>query len=181
MPFYSPGPVPLDMKGLPAYLNNEFERISNVLSGAVKLAFGGLFQEAPTFTTVLTPVPIIFDPYDTELPIGSEPQGTIPDLTTGTITILTAGIFQVSFSTTGINIPPNAEYDFVATVNGVPGPAGGAVDPSNQTDRVTIAFSGIVAYVRGDVLAVEVASPSSDDWESANAQFLVTRISDAQD
>ena len=181
MPRYAPGPVPLDLRGLPAYLNNEFERISNVLNDAVKLAFGGLFQAAGNFVTALTPVFIIFDPYDTQLPIGAEPQGTLPDVSTGEITILTAGIYDVSFSTTGINLPPNAEYEFVATRNGVQGPAGGTVDPSNQTDRITISFAGIVQYSRGDVVAVEVASPTSDDWESVNGQFVVFRISDAQD
>ena len=181
MPQYSPGPVPQDPRGLPSFLDNEFERISNVLNGAVKLSFGGLFQAASSVLTPLTPAPIIFNPYDQRLPIGGEPQGTDPDLATGEVTILTGGIYSSLFSTTGINVPLNSEFLFTATRNGVAGPADGEVDPSNQTDRVTITFAGIVQYQRGDVIAVEASSLTSDTWESSNAQFLCFRVSDSQD
>ncbi len=181
MPRYSPGPVPQDPTGLPSYLNGEFERIADVLNGGVKLSFGGLFQSAPSVITPLTPVPVIFNPYDVELPFGSEPQGIEPNLLTGELTVLTAGIYSIMFSSTGINVPVNAEYDFAATNNGVAGPAGGSVDPSNQTDRITMAFGAIVAFERGDIIAITAASPSSNAWESANSQFLAFRISDSSD
>ena len=181
MPQYSPGPVPQDVSGIPSFLNGEFERIADVLNGAVKLSFGGLFQAAPSVITPLGLVPVIFNPYDSQLPFGAEPQGTDPNLATGEITILTGGIYAITFASTGINIAVNAEYDFSATLNGVAGPAGGSVDPSNQTDRITMAFGGIVNYVRGDVIAVVASSPTSNAWESTNSQFLCFRISDSTD
>ena len=111
----------------------------------------------------------------------AEPQGTDPDIATGTITILTGGIYSVEFTTTNTAVPNNAEYDMYLTRNGIAGPVGGEVEPGNQAERLTLTFGGIVQYFRGDVVAVEALSTSGDDWLSSYAQFMVYRISDSND
>lgn len=181
MPQYAPGPVPQDVRGMPAFLNNEFERIANVLNGAVKLSYGGLFQAASPVNQVLGVAPVTFNTFDTLLPGLAEPQGTLPEIATGEITILTGGIYAVNFTTTNSAVPINSAYEFVLARNGVAGPVGGSVDPSNQTDFITLTFGGIVRYDRGDVASVLADSATSDDWLSQYAQFMVYRISDSSD
>lgn len=182
MSVYSPKPAPFDPEQLSRYVESELIAIAENLNSSVQRAYGGLFQvAAPVIVASSVGTPIVYDAFDQELPNETESAGVLVSVPDSSLTILTAGVFLLDFSATSIAIPVNAEYIFELTKNGVLGPAGGRVDPSNQSAAATIAFGGIVNYERGDVLQVLITSPSLDDWTAESSQFFVHRVSESFD
>ena len=181
MPNYIPGPVPLEQKDIAVYIQGELQRISNTLAKAVKHAFGGMVQTGAPVVVPLTPAFITLNVWDTETPILSEPDGIEVDVTTGEMTVLTAGVFAIFFSSTNPALPVNADYEFSATADGVQTPAKASIDPSNQTDAFTASIQGIAQLDKGVVVTIEIASSTSDDWTSNASEFFIFRISDTVD
>ena len=86
--------------------------------------------------------------------------------------------FIVNFTTTVVNIPPNAEWEFLLAVNGVETGLGGSVEPSNQTETVTISFNIITLAQKGDFLTIVVNSPTSNDLQVISSEFIAHRVSE---
>ncbi len=181
MPDYVPGPVPLEQEDLAVYLQGELQRIANVLSNTVKHSYGGMLQTTGSVVVPLTPAFITLNIWDTVSPILSTPDGVEVDETTGELTVLTAGVYAIFFASTDNNLIVNAEYEFFAAIDGVQTPAGASIDPSNQTDGITVSIEGLAQIEKGKVITIEIASPTSDPWESAFSEFFMFRVSDTTD
>jgi len=183
MPRYVPEPVPApteDGQPLRRYIDVELRRISEALNLKVDRAFGGLSQSPGV--VVITPLDstfILFEAFDTALP--ARPDGVDPSIGGASLTILSGGIYNFSFSTSVVAIGNNNAWSFFVARNGVSTGFGGEIDPSNQTDTVIVGFSVIAQADRGDVFTIIVNSPSNDDLSVRGSEFIAQRISETHD
>jgi len=179
---YVPEPTPVsdNLGELQRYIDVELRRISDALNVKVDGAYGGIFQSPGVFViSPLTPAPVLFDPFDI---LTHEKLDGVEGLpASGSLIILTAGSFMVQFATTIVNILPNAEYGFLLALNGVSTGLGGVVNPSNQTDTVTLGFNILITLAKGDVLTMLVNSDSSNDLSVINSEFITNRVSEEFD
>lgn len=189
MPKYIPEPTPtievIDEQGveykairdLQRYIDVELRRISESINVKVDGAYGGIFQT--TAQVIISPLdinPVLFDPFDTTTPEILDGVEGFP--AQGSLVILTPGAFQVSFSTSVVNIPPNAEYGFLLALNGVSTGLGGEIAPSNQTDNVLLGINILFNTTKGDVLTMLINSSTDTDAVIEGAEFSVNRVSE---
>jgi hypothetical protein len=177
---YTPGPPPSDGERIAAYLLREFQKISDTINEKVDASYGGLYQADGQFLVPTTPVPSLFNPWDTITPVRKEPEGVEPSIADGSLTILTPGVYTGLFMSTTFSTPLGADWIFQFAINGVPGIAFAEIDPSNQTDHVTVSISGIFKAFRGDVLTILISSVGSDTWDAEVGEFHLFRISPEQ-
>ena len=182
MPRYVPEPVPEiadDAQELRRYLFQELDRISESVNQKVDRAYGGIFQTAAlVIISPLTPAPVLFNPFDIVTP--ERPDGVLGAPTLGSLAVLSGGAFQMSFSASVVNIPPNAEYGFLLAVNGVSTGLGGEIAPSNQTDNVLIGINLLVNAQKGDIFTMLINSDTSTDAQIEGAEFSLARVSEEQ-
>ena len=179
MPRYIPEPTPTsdDIAELQRYIDQELQRISDAVNVKVDGAYGGIFQDPGlAIITPMTPAFVLFDVFDVVIPV--RPDGIIGDPALASIQVLTPGSFIVNFTTTVVNIPPNAEWEFELAANGVGTGLGGVVEPSNQTETVTISFNIIVLATKGDFLTIVVNSPTSTALNVVSSEFIAHRVSE---
>ena len=178
MPRYVPEPTPTsdDLAELQRYIDVELRRISEAVNIKVDGAYAGLFQTDPFTFSPLTPTPELFAAFDIVVP--ERPDGVIGSPAQGSLLVLTPGNFMISFTTTVVNIPPNAEYGFLLALNGVSTGLGGVIEPSNQTSAVTVSFQIIFNVVKGDLVTMLINSVTSTDAEVINSQFMISRVSE---
>ena len=177
---YQPNPVPADLNDLQRYIDVELTRIRDVVNVKVDRAYGGLIEEPPPATILLpNPSPVLFNPYTKEIP--ARPDGVNPDLASGSLTILSGGTFLVNFKTSIINIAPNEQWNLFLYVNGVQSSIGGTASPSNQTEIVSVSFSGYYQATKGDTFTVLIDSPTSSDADVVSSSFTANRVSETTD
>ena len=181
MPRYTPEPVPLSDEPAPfrRYIDQELTRIAEALNVKVDRAYGGIFQT--TATVIISPLdvnPVLFDPFDTVTP--ERPDGVLGIPSLGTLAVLSGGAYQMSFSTSVVNIPPNAEYGFLLAKNGVSTGLGGEIAPSNQTDNVLLGVNILVNTLKGDIFTMLINSSTNTDAEIEGAEFSMNRVSEEQ-
>ena len=179
---YHPEPVP-EVRDNPdelrRYIDQELNRIAEVVNVKVDRSFGGLFQTTEFTFSPLTPTPELFDAFDEVIP--AVPDGVAGVAQLGTLVVLTGGTYLISFTTTVINILPNAEYGFLLALNGASTGLGGTIEPSNQTEIVTIGFNILFTADKGDVFTMLINSPTSDDATVVNSEFIASRVSETTD
>lgn len=182
MPRYIPEPVPDfedDTQELRRYLNQELHRISSSVNQKTDRAYGGIFQGPGTFIfTPLTPTPELFTAFDFITP--ETPDGVFPSILLASLAMLSGGAYQVNFTTTVIAIPPNAEYGFLLALNGASTGIGGTIEPSNQTEIATVAFTFLFNATKGDIFTMLINSPTSTAAEVTGSEFSATRVSEEQ-
>ena len=182
VPRYSPEPVPDfedDTQELRRYLFQELDRISEAVNQKTDRAYAGIFQGAATIIiSPLTPVQILFDVFSEVTP--EQPDGVEGIPADGSLTVLSGGAFNMSFSVSIGNIPPNAEYEFELAVNGVGTGRGGEVEPSNQTDAVLVGVSILINAQKGDIFTILISSATSSDAEIDGSEFSMSRVSEEQ-
>ena len=178
MPKYIPEPTPTsdDIAALQRYIDVELRRIAEALNVKTDGAYGGLLQTDPFTPLPLTPAPVLFNPWDIALP--ERPDGVILLPLLGSITPITPGVFLLSFTTTVIDILPNDEFAFLLTINGVPSPLGANVDPSNQTEIVTVSFEVLFQAQKGDIFTIFVNSDTSSSLTVTGSEFIMHRVSE---
>ena len=182
MPRYVPEPVPDfedDTQELRRYLNQELHRLSTAVNQKVDRAYGGLFQGPGIITiTPLTAIPVLFDAFDGFIP--ESPDGVVGDVALGSIAVLSGGAYLIQFTTTIVNIAPNAEYGFLLALNGVSTGLGGNIEPSNQTEIVTLAFNILFNATKGDIFTMLINSLSNSAADCTGSEFLANRVSEEQ-
>lgn len=179
MPKYVPEPTPTssDLAELQRYIDVELRRISDALNVKVDGAYGGLFQVGGAITiTPLTATPVLFDAYTDVIP--EKPDGIVGSAALGSLVILTPGSFIIQFTTTIIDILPNAEYGFLLALNGASTGLGGVVEPSNQTEQATVSFNILFDAAKGDVLTMLINSVTNNDAVVINSEFIASRVSE---
>lgn len=165
------------IRELQRYINQELGRISDSVNVKVDGAYGGLFQIGPSIIiTPLTAAPVLFDAYTDVIP--ERPDGIVASAALGSLGILTPGSFILQFTTTIINILPNAEYAFLLALNGASTGLGGVVEPSNQTEQHTVAFNILFDATKGDIFTMLINSVSNNDAEVINSEFIASRVSE---
>lgn len=182
MPRYIPEPVPDiedDTQELRRYLGQELLRISESVNVKVDRSYGGIFQTInPIIITPLDINPVLFSAFDIVTP--ERPDGVIGIPAAGTIAVLSGGAYMINFTTTVINILPNAEYGFLLAINGVSTGLGGLISPSNQTETVTVSFNILSNADKGDVYTMLINSPSNNDAAVEGSEFSAQRVSEEQ-
>ena len=182
MPRYIPEPVPDfadDEQELRRYLTQELFRISESVNQKTDRSYGGIFQTInPVVISPLDINPVLFSAFDIVTP--ETPDGVIGLPAAGTIAVLSGGAYMMQFTTTVINILPNAEYGFLLAINGVSTGLGGVISPSNQTETVTVAFNILSNAVKGDVYTMLINSPSNNDAVVEGSEFSANRVSEEQ-
>ena len=88
---------------------------------------------------------------------------------------------MISFTTTVIDILPNSAYGFLLALNGVSTGLGGTIEPSNQTEQVTVSFNILFDAVKGDFLTMLINSVTNSDATVVNSEFIATRVSESFD
>lgn len=178
MPKYIPEPTPTsdDLAELQRYIDVELHRISASINVKVDGAYGGLFQTVDFLFSPLTPAVELFTAFDIVIP--ERPDGIVGDPALASLLVLTPGSYLISFTTTVVNIAPNAEYGFLLALNGVSTGLGGVIEPSNQTEAVTVAFEIIRDTLKGDLYTMLINSPTSSDADVRNSQFIMNRVSE---
>ena len=179
MPKYVPEPTPTsdDLAELQRWLDVELHRISEAVNVKVDGAYGGLFQAPGTIIiSPLTPTPVVFDAFTDVVP--ERPDGIIGDPALASLQVLTPGSFIISFTTTLINILPNAEWGFLLALNGVSTGLGGVTSPSNQTESITVSFNILFTAAKGDLFTMLINSPTSNAASVINSEFLMNRVSE---
>ncbi len=179
MPAYTPGNMPQDPADLPGFIADELNRIAINLNGAVRRSYGGMVQRVFDAGFTLTTTPTVFSGWDEIVP--SRPDGVLVTLITGSLEILTAGIYQLTFGLTFSNLPNNILIDVGLYVNGVV-VREGRMDPSNQTDSFTVTLTTLALAVKGDIVDIRLSSPQGPvQLDILGGSFMVTRISDQLD
>ena len=179
MPKYVPEPTPTsdDLAELQRYIDIELHRISDALNIKVDGAYGGIFQtSAQVIISPLDINPVLFDPFDITTPEILDGVEGFP--TAGSLVVLTGGAFMISFSTSVVSIPPNAEYGFLLALNGVSTGLGGEIAPSNQTDNVLLGVTILFNASKGDVLTMLINSSTNTDAVIEGAEFSINRVSE---
>ncbi len=178
---YEPGAVPSLPEAQQTFLQNELQRIADAINAKPDRSFGGLLQQTGPTPIPLTPTPIIFNPYDSVIPLVGAPDNVEGNLATGELTVLTGGVYVVQFFSLDDSVANNTSYNFTPTVNGVPTSVTAGIDPSNQTSRVPVSLASIAELAKGDVVAIEADSPSSRTWDAVGSRFILFRVSDSFD
>ena len=182
MPRYVPDPIPDledETQEFRRYIAQELNRLSEAVNVKVDRAYGGIFQStALVIISPLTPAPVLFDPFDVVTP--ERPDGVLGIPAGGTLAVLSGGAYMMSFSTSVVNIPPNAEYGFLLAKNGVSTGLGGEIAPSNQTDNVLIGVNILVNAQKGDVFTMLINSDTNTDAVIEGAEFSMNRVSEEQ-
>ena len=185
MPRYVPEPVPSFSEDTRAkqelrrYLIQELDRISEAVNQKVDRAYGGIFQTtALVVISPLTSAPVLFDPFDVVTP--ERPDGVLGLPAAGSIAVLSGGAYMMAFSTSVVNILPNAEYGFLLAKNGVSTGLGGEINPSNQTTNVLLGVNILVNAQKGDIFTMLINSASNDDASITGAEFSMSRVSEEQ-
>jgi len=181
MPRYVPEPTPSgdSLPELQRYIDQELQRISEAVNVKTDRAYGGIFQNPGTvLVSPLTSTPVLFDPFDIVTP--QRPDGIEGVPAQGSLVVLSGGAYQISFSTQVINIPPNAEYGFLLALTGVSTGLGGVVEPSNQTQTITMTLSILFNAQKGDTLTMLINSATNTDAIVSGSEFSATRISEEQ-
>ena len=179
---YTPEPVPDiqdNVQELRRYLDQELNRISESVNQKVDRAYGGIFQTvSPKIISPLDLNFVLFDTFDIVTP--ARPDGVEGFPALGSLVVLSGGAYEFSFSTSIGNIPPNAEYALLLAKNGVSTGLGGTVEPSNQTDNVTVAFTILSNAQKGDVYTMLINSVTNTDAEITGSEFGTSRVSEEQ-
>lgn len=181
MPRYVPEPIPLSEEpdALRRYIDVELHRLSEAVNLKVDRAYGGIFQTtALVIISPLTSTPVLFDPFDLVTP--ERPDGVLGAPSLGSLAVLSGGAYQMSFSTSVVSIPPNAEYGFLLALNGVSTGLGGEIAPSNQTDNVLLGVNILVNALKGDIFTMLINSSTNTDAEIEGAEFSMNRVSEEQ-
>lgn len=181
MPNYQPEPVPRldDIHELQRYIDQELNRIAATLNIKTERSYGGIFQTSPVTISPLTATPVLFNPFDAVIP--EQPDGVEGVPASGSLIILTGGTYLIAFTTTVIDILPNAAYGFLLALNGVSTGLGGTIEPSNQTEQVTVSFNILFDAAKGDILTMLINSTTNSDATVVNSEFIATRVSEAFD
>ncbi len=138
MSLYTHTPFSGALEDLPRYVNQELLRIEAALfqdAGGASLFHVGI--AAPR---VITDVPALFDDFDSFTPLRYI-QNVIPDVDTDALHIARPGIWGVAFTISG-EVDLNRSYRMQLRLDGVPVPLVHTVDPSNQTNVVTMTAVG---------------------------------------
>ncbi len=179
MPRYIPEPVPSgdNLSELQRYIDAELNRISAAINVKVDGAYGGIFQ-VPGIKVIspLTAAFQLFDVFDITIP--QKLDGVLGAPLLGSLQILTPGSFQFQFETTVVNIPPNAEYEFRLALNGVATELGGVINPSNQTQTVSLGFTLLFIAEKGDIFTIVVNSTTNTDLSVSGSDFSCNRVSE---
>jgi hypothetical protein len=177
MPTYTPGPYSGGLADLPRYVSEELTRISAAIS--LDTGAASLFRtsEDPGTPIVVdaVPFPIEFAAQTPE----RDALNVVPDLPSR-IVVRRGGIWGVAF-TLEAQVEPQGIYEVRLFANDVASALSATIDPSNQTDVVSISALGTqrVNQKQGPVsLSVDlrVSSDSARDWQLLSGYFSVWRI-----
>ena len=176
---YTPNLVPQgeDVLELERFLADELRRISISIRGSsVQSAYGGLLVDTPQ-TDTASILPHKITDWNNFTPEAPNRITTIaPDF--DDLTVLEDGVYM-AMCTISVAIRSGVRYSCTLAVNDVPSSIVSAVDASNQTDVITLAFSGMLDITPGDVLSVAVAANSDNEqFDIQSAIFMMFRISE---
>jgi len=162
------------LEDLPRYVNQELAR----LEAALFQDAGGasLFHIGIAAPRVITTVPQLFDDFDSFTPLRYI-QNVTPDVDTDALYISRPGIWGVAFTISG-QVQLNRSYRMQLHLDGVAVPLVHTVDPSNQTDVVTMTaigtarIDGVAGATASKLeLFMDTAGGLDAEWTSREAFF----------
>ena len=149
------------------------EKFAPAANSALLLAYGGLVTAISAGHTADGG---LVDDWDATTPLFGVPLQTIPSVPAGTITILQAGTYEISFNIGLANLSNNISYLFALVVNGVSTNFGSAVAGSNNLSEQTTGFTIQATIGAGIVIGVSATAPASQTFDVVNATLTVKRI-----
>ena len=186
---YSPNLVPQatltddpneQLRDLEQFLSEELERIETAMQAVpVQAAYGGLTVIGAAADQPLDDTPVLIVGWNDTTPL--IPNRVIADpVTTNSLTVSEGGVYLVLMQLTAA-IDAGAAYAFTVYRNGIPTGIFVAVDPSQQTDVITVTLNSMFEVDPGDFVQLfgeAQAQGSPHEFIMQSAIFSLTRISE---
>ena len=114
--------------------------------------------------------------WDEILPLNGTPKQLTIDAVAGTITLLQAGDYEVSFAINASDLVNGVPYDFFLALDGVPTFLFAEIVGSNQVQSQSTAFSLMTVGNIGSVLSMQPTAPAGQNYTTRSMTFSVKRI-----
>ena len=174
------GDVTKQFQDLERYLAEEFGRIqAAMLFVPVQAAYGAIVvSPGPAADQPLGDVPQKINGWNNQAPLNTNRIDA--DFTDDTLQVTEGGVYQITVEITA-EIDQGREYTFTVAINGVQTDIFVRIDPSQQTDVVTIPLHVISELDAGDVVTLEgeaEAAGQPHTFIMDSAIFSIIRVSE---
>jgi hypothetical protein len=157
-----------NVDNVPAWDGEKFAPATN---SALLNAYGGLYEPAGA---VIAADGTNIDGWDTITPVGGVPKQVIVDALLGTIQILQAGDYGVSFALNCGALTNSQDYDFLVAIDGIASVLGSRITGSNQVDAQSTGFDITFSASGGGILSIQASGGTT--FTVGSMSFGIKRI-----